>query len=69
MNIAQLREKYRNDPETMRRLTPAVMHWIRPRSVLRRLNQRSPKDWDLYWYLYGYIPEEYVNRLLDEEDI
>ena len=75
MNIAQLRDKIRNDPEKMRRLTPALIPWRRPRFVLRELNTWSPKDWywSLYWYWYGdwydYIPEEYMNRLREEEDI
>ena len=66
----QLREKLRDDPETMRRLTPALMHWDRPRFVLRRLNTWSPKYWHWYWYWYcaDDIPEEYVNRILEERD-
>ena len=72
MNIEQL-EKLLKDPETRRRLAPALIPWKRPRVVLRRLNEWSPKDWyghwPVYWYLYGYIPEEYVIRILEEEDI
>ena len=71
MNNEQLRDRIRKDPETSRRLAPALMHWRRPRFVLRELNTWSPKDWycDWYWYLCCDIPEEYVTRLLEEEDI
>ena len=67
----QLREKLRDDPETRRRLTPALMPWKSPRRVLRELNTGSPKYWDWYWYWYwtGKIPEEYLSRILEEEDI
>ena len=71
----QLSDKIRNDPETRRRLTPALIPWLRPRDVLSRLNTWSPKYWSLYWYWYGYghwtadIPEEYVNRLLEGKDL
>ena len=69
----QLRDRIRDDPETRRRIAPALMHWKSPRFVLHELNTRSPKDgygyWPVYWYLYGYIPEEYVIRILEEEDI
>ena len=57
----------------MRRLAPALIPWRRPRSVLCVLNTWSPTDWDWYGYLYWNwtddIPEEYVIRILEEEDI
>ena len=69
----QLREKLRNDPEKRRRLYPALIPWMRPRSVLYELNTWSPKDWDWYWYRgWGWtddIPEEHVIRILEEEDL
>ena len=73
MNIEQLREKLRNDPEKMRRLALALIPWKSPRFVLRELNTWSPKDWDWYWswdwaWACG-IPEEYLIRILEEDDI
>ena len=68
MNI-ELREKLRKDPEKRRRLAPAFIPWRRPRFVLCELNEWSPKDWYLYGYWTDEIPEEYVNRILEEEDL
>ena len=66
-------DKIRNDPETQRRLYPAFLPWNSPRFVLRRLNEWSPMCWDWYWYRgWGWadeIPEEYLSRILEEEDI
>ena len=71
MNLAQLRETISNDPEKRRRLVSAFLSWNRPRRVLCELNERRPKYWywDLYWYRGWDIPEEYVNRILEEDDI
>ena len=69
MNKYQWIEKLRKDPETRRRLAPAFIPWNRPRDVLRRLNTWSPKNWYWYWYWTGKIPDEYLSRILEEEDI
>ena len=75
MNMDQWIEKLRDDPETRRRLALALIPWKRPRFVLRELNTWSPRDWEWYWYGYwsgdcaDEIPDEYLNRILEEEDI